>query len=95
MGFVQFLLIAFIVEAVWETLKMIWEDGKLNIDRIGAIIIGLLLALGTRLDLLELVGIPVYIPYLGTILTGLLISRGANFAHDLLDTVSSLSQDLK
>ena len=95
MGFAQFMVIAFIVEAVWETLKMVWQDGKLSIDRVGAIVIGLLLAVGTRLDLLELVGIPVYIPYMGIVLTGLLISRGANFAHDLLESISSLHQDLK
>ena len=95
MGFVQFLVIAFIVEAIWETLKMVWQDGKLSIDRVGAVIVGLLLALGTRLDLLEMIGIPTYIPYMGVVLTGLLISRGANFAHDLLETISSLHQELK
>lgn len=95
MGFVQFLVIAFIVEAIWETLKMVWQDGKLSIDRVGAVIVGLLLALGTRLDLLEMIGVPTYIPYMGIVLTGLLISRGANFAHDLLEVISSLYQDLK
>lgn len=95
MGFVQFLVIAFIAEAIWETLKLVWEDGKLSIDRVGAVIVGLLLALGTRLDLLEMIGVPTYIPYMGIVLTGLLISRGANFAHDLLEVISSLYQDLK
>ena len=95
MGFVQFLVIAFIAEAIWETLKLVWEDGKLSIDRVGAVIVGLLLALGTRLDLLEMIGVPTYIPYMGIVLTGLLISRGANFAHDLIEVISSLYQDLK
>jgi hypothetical protein len=95
MGFVQFLVIAFIAEAVWETLKLVWQDGKLSIDRIGAVIVGLLLAIGTQLDLLQLIDIPTYIPYMGIVLTGLLISRGANFAHDFLEVISSLYQDLK
>ena len=43
-------MIAFIAEAIWETLKLVWEDGKLSIDRVGAVIVGLLLALGTRLE---------------------------------------------
>lgn len=95
MDFVQFIVIAFLVEATWETLKMVWQDGKVSVDRVGALIIGLLLAIGTRLDLLAIVGIPIYIPYLGTVLTGLLISRGANFAHDIFETISSLYQGTK
>jgi len=75
---------AMIGESVWETLKMIWQEGKLSIDRIGALVIGLLIALSGNLDLPALVGIPFIVPYLGMILTGILISRGANFVHDLL-----------
>lgn len=75
--------IALVGEAVWETCKMIWEEGKISVDRIGAIIVSLLLAFGAQLDLFELVGMPLVIPYVGIFLTGLLISRGANFLHDL------------
>ncbi len=88
-------VVALIGEAVWETLKMIWQDGKISIDRIGAIIIGLILAVGTGLDLMSLVGIPIKIPYVGVILTGLLISRGANFTHDILGSINNIQQNTK
>lgn len=88
----QIVVIALIGEAVWETLKMVWQDGKICIDRIGALVVGLLLAIGTQLDLLAMVGIPVIIPYLGIVLTGLLISRGANFIHDLFGAVNTVSK---
>ncbi|WP_411168611.1 hypothetical protein ACH36K_16070 [Clostridium sp. MB05] len=81
------ILISLLAESVWETLKMVWQNGKLSIDRIGALAIALLIAIGTRLDLLSLLGIETSIPYLGVVLTGILISRGSNFIHDLLAKV--------
>ena len=84
MELIGLVIIALICEAVWETLKMVWQEGKLSIDRIGALVIGLLIAFGTNCDMFQLLKIPVVIPYVGIILTGILISRGANFVHDLL-----------
>jgi hypothetical protein len=78
---------AMIVESVWETFKMIWQEGKLSIDKIGALILGVLIAIAGSLDLPKLVGINLFIPFLGMILTGVLMSRGANFVHDLLGKI--------
>ena len=83
----KLIVLALIGEALWETLKMTWQQGKFSIDRLGALIVGLLLAVGTGLDLFSLVQIPLNIPYLGMALTGVLISRGANFVHDLLKKI--------
>lgn len=77
-------VISLIAESVWETLKMTWQEGKLSIDRVGALVVGLVLAIGTKLDILALVGIEASIPLLGIMLTGILISRGSNFIHDLI-----------
>lgn len=75
--------IAIVAESIWETIKMMGKDGKFNWDRIGAMVVGLLIAFGTGVDLFQTLGIPFRIPYIGVLLTGLLISRGANFIHDL------------
>lgn len=95
MNMTKILILAMISEAVWETFKMTWQNGKLSIDRIGAMIIGVLIAMATGIDIMELVEIPIFIPYLGTILTGLLISRGANFIHDLLSSIGNMRQNTK
>lgn len=86
----KILVAAMVGEAIWETLKMIWENGKYNIDKIGAIAVGLLIAFGAQLDIFAAAGIPLVIPYLGFVLTGILLSRGANFVHDLWQSVGSL-----
>ena len=78
------LIVALIAESVWETLKMIWQQGKVSIDRIGALIVSLVICIGVKLDILILLGIKSTIPYLGIVLTAVLVSRGSNFVHDLL-----------
>ena len=81
--FIIFIL-ALISESVWETLKMTWQQGKLSIDRIGALIVSLVICIDVRLDILSLLEINTTIPFLGVILTAILISRGSNFMHDLI-----------
>lgn len=90
---ISLVILSLIVETVWETVKMavplkIPDWG----DRIGAMCIGLLLAIGTGLDIMVILQIPIHIPYLGLILTGLLISRGSNFMHDILAKVEGMKE---
>lgn len=92
MEIMRLIVLSMIGEAVWETLKMTWQHGKVSIDRVGAMLVGLLLALITGADILTMVGIPVKVPYIGIVLTGILISRGANFMHDLLSGINTMSQ---
>jgi len=69
---------------------MVWEKDKLNLDRMGSIIITIIIALGSGIDFFEMVGLPLLIPYAGSILTGIIASRGANFLHDLLKITESI-----
>ncbi|MDV4150132.1 hypothetical protein R0131_04705 [Clostridium sp. AL.422] len=88
-------IVALIAESVWETLKMIWQQGKISIDRIGALVVSLVICIGTRLDILRLLEIDTIIPFLGVILTGILISRGSNFVHDLLVRIGQGKDNIK
>jgi len=97
----KIIVLAAIGEAVWQSLKMVWEKketadarGKFNPDKLGVLAIGILVAFGSGLDLLAAVGIPMTIPYLGIVLTGILLSRGAGFVHDLLTYLKSLKEIL-
>jgi len=83
-------------EAVWETLKMVWQEKhRFNFDRIGTLIVGLILAFTTGMDMLQLIGISTKIPYTGIILTGILLSRGSNFMHDIVSSISNVCQNTK
>lgn len=95
MNLLQYVVAASVVEALWETTKMFWQNGKFIHDRVGAVAFGELIAIGSNIDFLAAVGLPMDIPYVGRILTGLLISRGANFMHDLLENLNNIQQKTK
>jgi ABC-type xylose transport system permease subunit len=84
MQIVILLILALLCEAIVETLKMTFQEGKFNWDRVLALIVSIIVAVITGADLLELVGIPATIPYVGVVLTGILISRGANWLHEFI-----------
>ena len=91
----KIIMVALITEALWETLKMIKSPGGVNLDRIGVMLLGVLVALVTGIDLFELAGITLKVPFLGSALTGLLISRGSNFIHDVLGSMGQVYQSKK
>ena len=83
-GVALVLVIAILAEAVWETLKMAWQGNKFSIDKLGALVIGIIVAVCAQVDLFSMFGVVLAYPIIGYILTGIIISRGANFVHDLL-----------
>lgn len=89
-NFLQIIIIAILAEAVWENLKMIWQQGKISIDRIGALIISIVITLSTQLDVFAILNFKISIPFIGSILTGILISRGANCIHDILIKIQTI-----
>ncbi len=89
MSIMNILTIAFLVEAIWETLKLAWDKGKFCIDCIGSLIVGIIVAILSKIDIFEIQGINLSIPFVGYILTGILVSRGSNFVHDLYNKISA------
>jgi hypothetical protein len=86
------IIAAMLAEAVWETGKMVWQQGRVSVDRVGALVVGILFAVGAGLDLCVALGICFVWPIIGQVLTGVLLSRGANFVHDLLKTVETTAK---
>lgn len=89
-NFLQIIIIAILAEAVWENLKMIWQQGKISIDKIGALIVSIVITLSTQLDVFAILNFKISVPFIGSILTGILISRGANFIHDILTKIQTI-----
>lgn len=84
MDFAQLILVAILVEAIWENIKMIYDKQKFNISMIGSLILGIIICVVFRIDIFPIVGLNAAIPFIGSILTGIIVSRGANFVNDLL-----------
>lgn len=92
MELAKILILSIIGEAIWETLKMFWQEGKISKDRIGALVVCIIIVWSTDLDIMTTLGIPVKVKIIGILLTGILISRGSNFVHDLFSSVNNISK---
>ena len=93
MEYAQLVVVAVVVEAIWENLKMIWQEGKFNWNMVGSLVIGIGLCVLTGADIFPVVGLNLIIPYIGSVLTGIIVSRGANFVHDLINKLSVKKED--
>ena len=83
MDFMQLIIVAILVEAIWENIKIVYQGGKLLISRIGSLVISIIICVIANVDIFPVVGVSMSIPFIGSILTGIVVSRGANFVNDL------------
>nr|WP_317413880.1 hypothetical protein [uncultured Solibaculum sp.] len=86
--------VAIIVEALLEYTKSVvymFTRGcvKCGIIRICAAIIGVGLALLTGVNLFAEFNIPISQPWIGSVLTGIIISRGSNYLNDIISRLTN------
>lgn len=73
-----------------KTIAQAFETGekKTGITQLISIIIGVLIAFAFGANAFEVLGMMVN-PMIGTLLTGIVISRGSNYASDLLKRIAN------
>lgn len=86
MELTSLIVIAILVEAIWENIKTIWENG-ININRIGALALAIAICILAKVDFFEMVGIELSFSIVAYVLTGIVVSRGANFVNDLFGKI--------
>ena len=86
MEITTFIIVAILVEAIVENLKDVITD-KPNISRISAILIAIIICILAKIDLFAIVGIYFEWQIVAYLLTGIIISRGANFVNDLFGKI--------
>lgn len=95
MEFAQLVIVAILVEAIWENIKMVYQSGKVSISMIGSLVISILLCILASIDIFPIVGLTISVPIVGSVLTGIIVSRGANFVNDLFTKLKGGSLDGK
>lgn len=88
-GITLILALAIVTEALVEYGKSIGKafagnDIKSAVTQVIAIVVSVLLCFTAGADLFEVVGITFAWSWVGTVLTGILASRGANYLSDFL-----------
>ena len=74
---------AVLIEAVVTYAKTFAIDKKIKWQMIAAVVLSIGVCLAYSLDIPALVGIEGSVPYVGNVITGILISRGSNYIYDL------------
>lgn len=80
------IIIAILVEAIVENIKTTYENG-INGTRIIALILAIVICILTQTGIFLLLGIDFTIPIVDYILTGIVVSRGANFVNDIISKI--------
>ena len=91
-NFATVIYAAVLIEAIINIVKNIQEKTtawKYWTSLVLGIMIGVLVAYNWSIDLFSAIGMPEgRIPYVGAILTGLILSRGSNVISDLIGVIS-------
>ena len=81
---------AVLTESIITYFKEFFVNGDFSFSMLFSIILGIVIAVVYKLDLPEYLDLKSSIPYVGNILTGILISRGSNYIYDILKTITSI-----
>lgn len=93
MEFASLVIVAILVEAIWENLKMLYPENKFSFNMLGALLLGIIVCILAKIDIFTLVGIDLSIKLLAYIFTGIIVSRGANFINDLFKRLKGNDPD--
>lgn len=91
-GLSQVVILAVMVEAIWENIKRAYTD-SLQPSVIGSLVISILVCVLAGVDVFEIIGLPLRVAFVGSILTGIIAARGANFVNDLFTRLNAPKQN--
>ena len=77
------ILLAIVTEQVTEILKQAVPGIRVTYSKLVSMAIGIVLCYSTKIGLLHELDVPIVYPLVDYVITGLLISKGSNFLHDL------------
>lgn len=84
------IFLSIIIEGLITYVKEIYTDKNVKWAMVASIIIGVVISVGYNIDLMSYVGLTSPIPYFGSVLTGIVISRGSNYIYEVYDTIKTL-----
>lgn len=87
------MVLSILVEAILEVVKG-WAPESIATPywlwpAVGAVL-GAVVCIAAGVDVFPLLNVQLSIPYLGAVLTGILISRGASFVHDVWGRIQGI-----
>lgn len=90
-SFFGIILMAIVIEGIISYIRQIFVDRQIQWQIVAAIVLGIAIAVIYGLDLFSLFDMQPAVPYVGMILTGILMSRGSNYIFDLIKQIQQYS----
>ena len=91
-----FMTLAITVEGLIEYVKTACtKDWRCSLIQVGALVVSIALCLLSGADIYAFLGVSFQVPFVGSILTGIFASRGANYASDMLGKLRSIPETKK
>ena len=78
-----------LVEAIVTYVNQFFVHGVFSWKMLLSIVLGILVAVSYNLDLPAYFNLNSKIPYIGCVLTGILISRGSNYVFDIIKKLTT------
>lgn len=84
-------LSAMLVEAVTTAFKPVWDKERRKLSRgaLASLAVGLVIAFAAGLDIAAIAGVEIRWPLLPQLITGIIISRGSNYVHDIFKRINT------
>ena len=83
----KLITVCVLVESMVTYINSFFVVGEPHYQMILSLVFGIFIAVAYKIDLLKLADIESAMPYIGSILTGVLISRGSNYIYDLMSKI--------
>lgn len=84
------IMVAILIEGIVTYFNEFFVSSNIPWQMIFSLILGMVISVSYELDLPNHLGLKSTIPYVGSILTGILISRGSNYLYDLINKLTKI-----
>lgn len=85
----KMIMVAILIEGIVTYFNEFFISGNMPWQMICSLALGIITSVSYKLDLPKHLGLKSSIPYIGSILTGILISRGSNYLFDILKVITN------
>ncbi len=86
----KMIMTAILIEGIITYFNEFFVSGNAPWQMIVSLILGSIIAMAYKLDLPKYFGLKSDVVYVGSILTGILISRGSNYFYDLISKLTTI-----
>ena len=91
MDWYSLIFAAIVIEGLITYGKTLVVDHKIQWPVVASMGLGILCAVVFGIDLFAMAGIEATVPYVGMVLTGVLMSRGSNYLFDLFKVLTNIA----